>query len=579
MAVQSLYRRYRPQRFAEIRGQDHVVKALQYAIANGRESHAYLFSGPRGTGKTSTARILVKALNCSDPVDGDACGQCDSCRAIEQGNSFDVIELDAASNTGVDDVREIIASASLGSPGRHKVYILDEVHMLSKNASAALLKTLEEPPSHVVFVLATTDPEKVPETIRSRTQHLQFHLLPTDVLESHVRWIIEDAGLSIEDEAVQAVLREGGGSARDTLSALELAVATGGVVDEGTPVDDFIEALIAYDVGPLLTAVAHTVQFGRDPRTIANDLVRYLRDCFLSQMSPELVQVPSDRVAHLTDQAVRLGTPRIVKIIETIGQAINDMRNALDARVVLEVALVRLVHQELDMGLDSVVARLARLEKEWESRPLLAPAPVDPSTGRAVLGGRVSVDPSGPIARPSVPARKATPAQSPKASSDSTGAPEASSKSESSTTPAPHEAGPASLQSVVDGWTAGVLDRLKGMHRAVLKMAEPSVRGDTLVLAVDNEPSAARVRKYMDDFKPLIHRSAGVACPIVVEVRRDSAAVASTSSSSPVDQVGDDSADYVDLEEIKTLTTVTNTTIADQLTELFPGSELIPEDE
>lgn len=579
MAVQSLYRRYRPQRFAEIRGQDHVVKALQYAIANGRESHAYLFSGPRGTGKTSTARILVKALNCSDPVDGDACGQCDSCRAIEQGNSFDVIELDAASNTGVDDVREIIASASLGSPGRHKVYILDEVHMLSKNASAALLKTLEEPPSHVVFVLATTDPEKVPETIRSRTQHLQFHLLPTDVLESHVRWIIEDAGLSIEDEAVQAVLREGGGSARDTLSALELAVATGGVVDEGTPVDDFIEALIAYDVGPLLTAVAHTVQFGRDPRTIANDLVRYLRDCFLSQMSPELVQVPSDRVAHLTDQAVRLGTPRIVKIIETIGQAINDMRNALDARVVLEVALVRLVHQELDMGLDSVVARLARLEKEWESRPLLAPAPVDPSTGRAVLGGRVSVDPSGPIARPSVSARKATPAQSPKASSDSTGAPEASSKSESSTTPAPHEAGPASLQSVVDGWTAGVLDRLKGMHRAVLKMAEPSVRGDTLVLAVDNEPSAARVRKYMDDFKPLIHRSAGVACPIVVEVRRDSAAVANTSSSSPVDQVGDDSADYVDLEEIKTLTTVTNTTIADQLTELFPGSELIPEDE
>lgn len=579
MAVQSLYRRYRPQRFAEIRGQDHVVKALQYAIANGRESHAYLFSGPRGTGKTSTARILVKALNCSDPVDGDACGQCDSCRAIEQGNSFDVIELDAASNTGVDDVREIIASASLGSPGRHKVYILDEVHMLSKNASAALLKTLEEPPSHVVFVLATTDPEKVPETIRSRTQHLQFHLLPTDVLESHVRWIIEDAGLSIEDEAVQAVLREGGGSARDTLSALELAVATGGVVDEGTPVDDFIEALIAYDVGPLLTAVAHTVQFGRDPRTIANDLVRYLRDCFLSQMSPELVQVPSDRVAHLTDQAVRLGTPRIVKIIETIGQAINDMRNALDARVVLEVALVRLVHQELDMGLDSVVARLARLEKEWESRPLLAPAPVDPSTGRAVLGGRVSVDPSGPIARPSVSARKATPAQSPKASSDSTGAPEASSKSESSTTPAPHEAGPASLQSVVDGWTVGVLDRLKGMHRAVLKMAEPSVRGDTLVLAVDNEPSAARVRKYMDDFKPLIHRSAGVACPIVVEVRRDSAAVASTSSSSPVDQVGDDSADYVDLEEIKTLTTVTNTTIADQLTELFPGSELIPEDE
>ncbi|MFM7870473.1 MAG: DNA polymerase III subunit gamma/tau, partial [Actinomycetota bacterium] len=325
MAVQSLYRRYRPQRFSEIRGQDHVVKALRSAIANGRESHAYLFSGPRGTGKTSTARILAKALNCDHQDDGDACGECDSCRSVEQGNSFDVIELDAASNTGVDDIRSVITSAALGSPGRHKVYIVDEVHMLSKNAAAALLKTLEEPPSHVVFVLATTDPEKVPETIRSRTQHLQFHLLPNDVLDAHVRWVIQDAGLSLDEAAIDAVLREGGGSARDTLSALELAVATGGVLEEGTPVDDFVEALVAYEVGPLLAAVARSVQFGRDPRGIANDLVRHLRDCFLTQMAPELVQTSSERLGVVTEQAMRLGTPRIVKIIETLGQAISDM--------------------------------------------------------------------------------------------------------------------------------------------------------------------------------------------------------------------------------------------------------------
>ena len=580
MAVQSLYRRYRPQRFAEIRGQDHVVKALQYAIINGRESHAYLFSGPRGTGKTSTARILVKALNCEQPVDGDACGTCDSCRAIEQGNSFDIIELDAASNRSIDDIREIIASASLGSPGRHKVYILDEVHMLTPQAAAALLKTLEEPPSHVVFVLATTDPEKVPETIRSRTQHLQFHLLPNDVLEAHVRWVIQDAGLAVEDDAVQAVLREGGGSARDTLSALELAVATGGMVDEGTPIDEFIDALISYDVGPLLAAVGHSVQFGRDPRTIANDLVRYLRDCFLSHMAPELVQGSTDHIAHLTEQATRLGTPRIVKIIETIGQALNDMRNALDARVILEVALVRLVHQELDMGLESVVARVARLEKELESRPVLAPAPVDPSTGRAVLGGRVSADPSGSLPRPVINPEKPSPE---KPGPKKTGPEKTSPEDENQVA---EVSGQPSPQRVIDTWDTAVLDSLKGMHKAVLKMAEPSVRGDTVVLTIDNEPSAARVRKYTDEFTTLIQRVAGGPCPVVIEVRRDatqSTPKASTQQVSKADavkaSVHDQDDQFVDLEEIKTLPTVTNTTIADQLTDLFPGSELIIEDE
>jgi DNA polymerase III subunit gamma/tau len=171
MAVQSLYRRYRPRRFSELRGQDHVVRALRNAVINEREGQAYLFSGPRGTGKTSTARILAKVLNCETPIEGEPCCTCPSCVAVEAGTSYDVIELDAASNNGVDDIRELIDHAALGNPGRHRVFILDEVHMLSKGAEAALLKTLEEPPSHVVFVLATTDPQKVSETIRSRTQH------------------------------------------------------------------------------------------------------------------------------------------------------------------------------------------------------------------------------------------------------------------------------------------------------------------------------------------------------------------------------------------------------------------------
>ena len=555
MAVQSLYRRYRPQRFSELKGQEHVVRALKNAVANSREGHAYLFSGPRGTGKTTTARILAKVLNCENSKDGEPCCECGSCLAVQEGNSFDVIELDAASNNGVEDIREIIAAASLGSPGRHKVYILDEVHMLSKGASAALLKTLEEPPSHVVFVLATTDPEKVAETIRSRTQHLQFHLLPVDELEAHVRWVASDAGIDISDASINAVLRQGGGSARDTLSALELAAATGGMVDEVTPVDEFVDALIEYDAGRLLAAVAHTVNFGRDPRTIVNDLVRHMRDAFLTQMAPELVQLPEDRAAEVAAQAGRLGTPRIVKVIETLGLAINDMRNAPDSRVVLEVALVRLVHRELQMGIESLLARVERLEKELENRPQIAPAPVNPSTGRAVLGGRVAQDPSAPVARPE-------PAAAP---------------SSEVVAPAPVAAASTSAMSiaaVIENWNDGVIAELKGMRRAVAQMAKPAERDGQLILMVDNEPSAKRVTEYLSELSAVIFKVAGGKCPIVVETRSEEprAPKAKVVEEAPEEE-------FIDIDEIKELPTISNKATETNLADLFPGSEILAEDQ
>src|SRR6202453_5120455 len=225
-ALVSLYRRCRPGRFSEIKGQDHVVRALQSAVRDDRVSHAYLFSGPRGTGKTSSARILAKALNCLQPTDGEPCGVCTSCVEIARGTSLDVHELDAASNNGVDAMRDLVPHAALGTPGRWKVYIVDEVHMLSNAAANALLKTLEEPPSHVVFVLATTEPQKVPATIRSRTQHYEFRLIGAETLSDLLQSVREAAGLTLDDESLQAAVRRGHGSARDALSALEQVVAS-----------------------------------------------------------------------------------------------------------------------------------------------------------------------------------------------------------------------------------------------------------------------------------------------------------------------------------------------------------------
>jgi DNA polymerase III subunit gamma/tau len=413
MATQSLYRRYRPRRFSELKGQDHIVRALRDAVRSGREGQAYLFSGPRGTGKTSSARILAKVLNCEAPEDGEPCCACGSCLAVEQGTSYDVHELDAASNNGVDAIRDLVEKASLGTPGRHKVYILDEAHMLSKAASAALLKTLEEPPSHVVFVLATTDPQKISDTIRSRTQHLQFHLLPADTLGEHVRWVASDAGLELSEQAIDAVIAQGAGSARDTLSALELMAATGGDVTDHLDLSPILRALTDSEPGVALTAVAEAVRAGYEPRSIAESLIAHLRDCFLALMAPDLVMLPRQRVDEIVAVAEEIGVATIVRAIERLGSALMELRHAPDPRVVLEVALVHLTHPHAGEDLGAVVSRLERLEQAVRTgglsasrapgssspdsgshdtgqiaRPRLPPAKVNPETGKAVVGGR-----------------------------------------------------------------------------------------------------------------------------------------------------------------------------------------------
>ncbi len=527
MATQSLYRRYRPRRFGELKGQEHVVRALRNAVANDRGGQAYMFSGPRGTGKTSAARILAKVLNCMHPDQGEPCCECESCLSIERGTSFDVLELDAASNNGVDNIRELIERAAMGNPGRHRVFILDEVHMLSAGAEAALLKTLEEPPPHVVFVLATTDPQKVSETIRSRTQHLQFRLLPTKELEEHVRFVVNDAKLDVSPEAIRQAVEQGGGSARDTLSALELIAAGGGQAEVFVRPEDVIESLINHDAASVLSQVGAAMQRGHDPKALTEQIVRFLREMFLSAMSPQLVQLSEEHAKVAAEMTSRYGIASVVRAIEILGEALLDIRRAPDPRLVLEVTLVRLASSTMGNDAASLLARVEKLES-GAGRPRDATGPIPRPSIAAMTG-----------AAPSRAAERRDTAARP-AAARPTAAPRASapvSTSTSAPSPAPRATSPEPTSGPVDDLVAawpGLIRTLKATVRALYSAVEVSaLEGDTLVVLAPSEMHKRKCLEWKSQVCEVLTKAAGREIDIDVQVQPPRNATPSAGTARP----------------------------------------------
>ena len=408
----ALYRKFRPQTFEDVKGQDHIVTTLKNQIKSDRIGHAYLFTGTRGTGKTTIAKILARTINCENPVDGCPCMTCSMCQSITAGNSMNVIEMDAASNNGVDSIRQIVEEVAYPpTEGKYKVYIIDEVHMLSTGAFNALLKTLEEPPSYVVFILATTEVHKIPITILSRCQRYDFHRISIDTIAARLKELMDKEGISVEDKAIRYIAKAADGSMRDGLSLLDQCIAF--YMNETLTYDGALKVLGAIDTevfSRLLRSVINgqitncinildeIITQGRDLNQFVIDFTWYLRNLMLLKTSDDMedvLEMSSENIALLKEESQMVDTEILMRYIQVLSALSNEIKYATGKRVLIEIALIKLCKPEMETDISALNNRMANLEKKVEEGvPVVMAAPA----GQAVTPS------AAPIKREPLPA-------------------------------------------------------------------------------------------------------------------------------------------------------------------------------
>ena len=391
MSYTALYRKFRPGEFDDVKGQDHIVTTLKNQIKAERIGHAYLFCGTRGTGKTTVAKIFAKAVNCENPIDGSPCGECEMCKAIASGASMNVIEIDAASNNGVDNIREIREEVAYRpTNGKYKVYIIDEVHMLSIGAFNALLKTLEEPPEYVIFILATTEAHKIPITILSRCQRYDFKRISIETISDRLKELMEKEKVEVEERAIRYVAKAADGSMRDALSLLDQCIAfylgqrltydhvleVLGAVDTDV-FSRLLRQILKRDVVNVLEIVEELVMQGRELTQLTNDFTWYLRNLLLAKTSDnmeEVLDVSTENLQQLKEEAEMVETGTLLRYIRIFSELSNQMRYAVQKRILLEVALIKLCKPQMETNTDSLLDRIRVLEEKLESGEFTTPS-------------------------------------------------------------------------------------------------------------------------------------------------------------------------------------------------------------
>ena len=499
MSYTALYRKFRPQDFEDVKGQEHIVTALQNQVKANRLGHAYLFTGTRGTGKTTVAKILAKAVNCEHPVNGSPCNECESCRRIAEGNSMNVFEIDAASNNSVSNIRDIVEEVTYApTEGKYKVYIIDEVHMLSNSAFAALLKTLEEPPAYVIFILATTEVHMIPITILSRCQRYDFRRITIDTIAARLQDLMNREGISAEERALRYVAKAADGSMRDALSLLDQCIAfylgeeltydkvlqVLGAVDNEI-FSHLLRTVLNHDVTGAIAQLEEMVTLGRDLNQFVVDFTWYLRNLMLVKSDTnmeDVLEVTSEQMALLKEEAAMASDDTLIRYIRIFSELSNQIRQSSQKRVLIEIALIKLCKPQMEENYQALVERMDVVEEKVEKGVPVA-MPVAPTSG----------------AQSQVrPEKKTLPA-----------------------------AMPEEIQELCRGW-GQIKSASTGLLRQALSTAMPTVNDNNQLMLVYDEPEGSKTinssllegEATMADLQNLIQETIGKTVPVVVEVNR-----------------------------------------------------------